>query len=157
MKRFTFGLEKILELRKYYEQEAQVELGRAIGVLTKIEDNIKQNAVMRGHAANERFARIGATKGVGAGGGDAFGGAISMFDWDNYILRLEQEAQRLAEEAVKAEAVVEEKRGVYIEASRELKVIEKLREKRQKEHREEVLAAESSERDDAWRAKSAEA
>jgi len=157
MKRFTFALEKILELRKYYEQEAKVELGRAIGILTKIEDNIKQNAVMRSQAANERFARIGATKGVGAGGGDAFGGAISMFDWDNYILRLEQEAKRLVEEAIQAEAVVEEKRSAYLEASRELKVMEKLKEKRQKEHREEVFAAEAEERDDAWRTKGAEA
>jgi flagellar FliJ protein len=148
MKRFAFALEKVLELRKYYEQEAKVELGRAISVLTEIENNIKTNALLRSRAASERFSVIGPTEN---------GGAISMFDWDNYILRLEQEAQRLAEEAIKAEAVVEEKRNIYLEASRELKVMEKLKEKRQKEYREEVFAAETSERDDTWRAKALDA
>ena len=148
MKRFAFALEKVLELRKYYEQEAKVELGRAISVLTEIENNIKTNAHLRSQAASERFSVIGATEN---------GGAISMFDWDNYILRLEQEAQRLAEEAIKAKAVVEEKRNIYLEASRELKVMEKLKEKRQKEYREEVFAAETSERDDTWRAKALDA
>ena len=150
MKRFAFALEKVLELRKYYEQEAKIELGRAISILTEIENNIKANAVLRSQAASERFLGIGA---IENGGSTGNGGAVSMFDWDNYILRLEQEAQRLAEEAAKAEAVVEEKRNVYLEASRELKVMEKLKEKRQKEYREEVFAAETNERDDTWRAR----
>jgi flagellar FliJ protein len=76
-----------------------------------------------------------------------------MLAWDNYILRLEQEAQRLMEEAAKAELVVEEKRNLYLEASRELKVMEKLKEKREKEYRKEVLVAETSELDDMWREK----
>ena len=75
-----------------------------------------------------------------------------MFAWDGYILRLEQEAERLMEEAAKAELVVEEKRGLYIEASRELKVMEKLKEKRKVEYRKEMLAAEGRELDDMWRA-----
>jgi len=165
MKRFAFALEKVLELRKYYEQEAKIELGRAVSILTEIENNIKMNAFLRSQAADKRFSGIHAIEDGGAtftgdateGGAVTGSGAISMFDWNNYILRLEQEAQRLAEKAAKAEALVEEKRNAYLEASRELKVMEKLREKREKEYREEVFAAETRERDDTWRAKGAEA
>jgi len=49
--------------------------------------------------------------------------------------------------------VVEEKRAQYLEASRELKVMEKLKEKREKEYRKEVFAAETRELDDMWRDK----
>ena len=74
-----------------------------------------------------------------------------MFAWDGYILRLEHEAERLMEEAAQAELVVEEKRKLYIEASRELKVMEKLKEKRSTEYRKEMLAAQARELDDMRR------
>jgi len=139
VKRFKFSLEKVLELRQHNEQEAKNELGRAISILTAIENNIKQNALSHSRAVRERFTGINSD------------GALSMLAWDNYILRLEQEAQRLMEEAAQAELVVEEKRSQYLEASRELKVMEKLREKREKEYRKEVFAAETRELDDMWR------
>jgi len=149
VKRFRFNLEKVLELRQHKEQEAKNALGQAISVLNAIENNIKQNALLHSRAVKERFTGINAD----ANNGAAIIGALSMFTWDNYILRLEQEAQRLMEEAARAELVVEEKRGEYLEASRELKVMEKLREKREQEYRKEMLAAETHERDDMWRDK----
>jgi len=144
VKRFSFNLEKVLELRQYREQEAKNELGRAISILNAIENNIKQNALVHNRAVQERFTGINAADNTGA---------LSMLAWDNYILRLEQEAQRLMEEAAQAELVVEEKRAQYLEASRELKVMEKLKEKREKEYRKEVLSAETRELDDMWRDK----
>jgi flagellar FliJ protein len=148
MKRFNFGLEKVLKLRQYHEQEAKNELGKAIGILTDIENAIKQNAQIYSQAIKERFA------GINTGNcNDLSDGAISMQTWDNYINRLEYEAQRLMEEAAKAEIVVEEKRNLYLEASRELKVMENLKEKREKEYRKEVFATETRELDDSWRPK----
>jgi len=144
VKRFSFNLEKVRELRQYREQEAKNELGRAISVLNTIENNIKQNALVHSRAVGERFSGINAA---------GHNGALSMLAWDNYILRLEQEAQRLMEDAARAELVVEEKRNQYLEASRELKVMEKLKEKREKEYRKEVFAAETRELDDMWRDK----
>jgi len=152
VKRFKFNLEKVLELRQYKEQEAKNELGRAISILNTIENNIKQNALLHGRAVKERFTGINAADNTGAGST----GTLSMLAWDNYILRLEQEAQRLMEEAAQAELVVEEKRALYLEASRELKVMEKLREKREQEYRKEFFAAETRERDDMWRDKRTE-
>jgi flagellar FliJ protein len=144
VKRFKFSLEKILKLRQHLEHEARVELGRAIGVLAGIENEIKRIAVIRGEAIQERFA------GISAGDDDDTGykGSLSMHAWDAYISRLEQETQRLMVEAAQAETVVDEKRNLYIEASREVKVMENLKERREKEHRKEMFAAETKELDD---------
>jgi flagellar FliJ protein len=137
MKRFTFSLEKVLGLRKYREQEAKIELGRAVGVLAEIESRIKETAARRGRAAGERFADPG--------------NAAAMLSWDRYILRLDQEAERLVREAAQAERTVEEKRALYLEASRELKVIEKLKEKRKQDYRKAVFAEETRELDETGR------
>jgi len=143
MKRFNFRLQKVLELRKHREQEAKTELGRAISILTKIENDIAINAAKHSTAVKERFSEINVTEGTIVSSGVA-----SMLSWDTYILRLEQEAERLAEDAARAEQVVEEKRNLYLEASRDLKVMDKLKEKREKEHRKEMFAAETKELDD---------
>jgi flagellar FliJ protein len=133
MKRFNFKLEKVLRLRKYREDEAKTELGRAIGALTEIENNIKNTAAARVAAARQRFAGVNGT---------------AMLSWDNYIRRLEQETEKLLQEAVKAELVVQEKRDVYIEASKELKIMEKLKEKSEEEYRKECNDAQARELDD---------
>jgi flagellar FliJ protein len=142
MKRFRFNLEKVLELRQYREQEAKNELGKAIGILTAIENDIQTNAMVRARAVQERFS------GIESGDDD---GTFSMMTWDSYINRLEQEAQRLMEEAARAELVVEEKRAAYLDASREVKVMEKLKEKREGEYRKEMFATETRELDDMYR------
>ena len=130
MKRFSFSLQKVLQLRKYREEECKIELGRAVGILSEIENRIMATASSRHLAALDRFTAT-----------------ADMLAWDNYIIRLDQEAQRLTEEAARAELVVEEKRELYLEASRELKAIEKLKEKREKEYRKEMFAAETAELD----------
>ena len=151
MKRFHFQLQKVLELRKYREEEAKVELGRAIGVLSAIESRIKEAAEKRCHAARERFG--GSDMRNSGGISDTVGtqNSFSMLAWDNYITRLDQEVDRLTGEAAQAELAVEEKRERYMEAERDVKVMEKLREKREKEYRKEMFAAETAELDDMRR------
>ncbi|MDR2133660.1 MAG: flagellar export protein FliJ, partial [Treponema sp.] len=70
MKRFSFGMEKVLSLRAFREDEARMELGRAVGALAEIESRIRQTAENRSHAARERFS-----------GGK---GAADILIWDNY-------------------------------------------------------------------------
>ena len=135
MRRFSFSLQKVLQLRKYREDQCKIELGQAIGILSEIENRIRERAFHRHQAASERFT----------------GTAVDMQAWDHYIARLDQEVQRLTEDAARAELVVEEKRENYLEASRELKVIEKLKEKREKEHRKDMFDAQTAELDDLWR------
>ncbi|MCL1994214.1 MAG: flagellar export protein FliJ [Spirochaetes bacterium] len=136
MKRFNFSLQKILQLRKYREEECKIQLGVAIGALSQIEDNIQLTASKRSFAASERFSAVGGS----AGGGD-------FLAWEVYINRLDLERVILEEDAAAAAAVVEEKRGIYLEAARDLKTMEKLKEKKEKEHRKEMLAAETLELD----------
>jgi flagellar FliJ protein len=82
MKRFSFGLDKVLELRKFREDETRIELGRAVAVLAEIEGKIKHNALAKAGAMQERFSNVK-------------GGSQAMLAWDNYIVRLEQETDRL--------------------------------------------------------------
>ena len=131
MRRFKFNLEKILQIRKYKEEECKNALGQAISVLNAIENEIKKTAVRRHNAASLRFSD-----------------PAEMFSWDVYILRLEQEAACLAQKAAQAEMAVEEKRELYLEASRDLKAIEKLKEKQKNEYRKETLNAQMNEVDD---------
>ncbi|MDR2070789.1 MAG: flagellar export protein FliJ, partial [Treponema sp.] len=128
MKRFWFDLEKILEIRAYREREAEIELGRAVGVLTAIEQEIQSAAVNHSRAAACRFA--------------SGNGSEEIRRYDLYIRRLDAQRDRLLKEAAEAELKVETAREAFLEASRERKVIDKLKEKRRQEYRKVRLAEE---------------
>lgn len=134
MKRFHFELEKVLSLRTGKEKEARLELGRAIGVLTETEAKIRCVAEERSAASAKRFARGH--------------GAAEIRSYDLYILRLERTKDALLEEAAKAGLAVEEARAAYLEASRERKVLDKLKERRKLEHRRAAFAEETKMLDD---------
>ena len=134
MKPFTFNLEKVLNLRKYYEDEAKIELGRAVGVLAELEKKILALAVERSRAAAAQF--------------DSENSAAEMQQYMFYILRLDSTKEALLIEAAQAELKVEEAREVFIEASRERQVLDKLKEKRQKEYRKTRLNEETKVLDD---------
>jgi flagellar FliJ protein len=134
MKRFRFNLDKLLELRQYYEREAELALARAMVELQSIQERLEKLAEERSEAAAERFrpgrsvAQIQAT--------------------DLYILRLDKTKEVLLEAAAKAELVVAEKRQAYMEASRDRKVLDKLREKRLKEYKYQLSLEEIKTVDD---------
>jgi flagellar FliJ protein len=127
-------LEKVLELRKYRERETEIELGRAIGMLQNIESRLAETAVELSRAASERFLPEHSLE--------------TIQNYHRFILRLEDTRDRLLKEAAGAEAKVEEARQVYLEASRDRKVLDKLKELRQKEYRREVFALETKVLDD---------
>ncbi|MDR1839361.1 MAG: flagellar export protein FliJ [Treponema sp.] len=137
MRKFKFNLEKVMQLREFKEEECKIALGQAISILNMIENEIKETALKRHNAAIRRFADV-----------------VETIAWENYILRLDQHAQMLTEKAAQAQMVVEEKRALYLEAQRDLKTIENLKEKRQKEYRKEMLNYEMAEIDDLTAARS---
>ena len=138
MKPFKFNLEKVLNLRKHSEDEAKIELGRAISVLSELENNIAALGRERARAAASQFSPENS--------------AAMIQQYMFYILRLDNTKERLLKEAAMAELKVEEAREAFLEAARERKVLDKLREKRQKEHRKEMLKQEAKAIDDAGRA-----
>ncbi|GHV77058.1 hypothetical protein AGMMS49942_18790 [Spirochaetia bacterium] len=134
MKRFKFGLRKVLELREHAEKEAEIELGKAVGALTLLERHIAQVAEERSGAAAKRFAPEN--------------GLADMQSYERYILRLDRTRDTLLMDAAKAELVVAEKRDIYMEAARDRKALDKVRERRQGEYRKFALAEENKELDD---------
>ena len=134
MKPFVFSLEKVLNLRRYREDEARVELGRAISILADIENRIQTYGQERLRAASEQFSQ-----------GNSM---VQIQQYAIYLVRLDNTLEQLHKEAALAELKVEEARGAFLEASRERKVLDKLKEKRQKEYRKEMFAEETKILDD---------
>jgi len=134
MKPFAFKLEKVLELRKYREEEAKIELGRAIGVLAGLESQLRALANERARAAAAQFSP-----------GNS---AAQIQQYMFYLLRLDAAKEQLLNDITIAEMKVEEARAEFIEATRERKVLDKLKEKRGKEYRKEMLAEETKMLDD---------
>jgi flagellar FliJ protein len=134
LKRFKFDLEKVLELRSYREREMKIDLGRAMGALTEIEHKSTALAKERLRAADERFSPRRS--------------AAEMHSYDLYILRLDKTRDRLLEAAAQAELKLAEARERYLEASRDRKVLDKVKERRYAEYRKAALAGEVKVLDD---------
>jgi flagellar FliJ protein len=134
LKRFQFELEEVLEFRVYREKEAEIELGRAMGILAEIENRIKALAAERVQAAADRFS--------------AKNSAAEILAFDLYIRRLDVTRDRLLEEAAKAELKVAAAREAFLAASQDRKVLDKLKEQRQKEYRKLMFAEETKVLDD---------
>jgi len=136
MKKFKYNLENVLQLKRFNEEESRMALGLAISILNDIENRIKDTAVRLHYAATEMIHDTS-----------------QMLIWNNYIIRLEMEKEKLLEQAAQAEIIVEEKRTLYMEAFKEMKMMEKNREKKLKEYKREVSLEEMDEVDDVFAAK----
>lgn len=121
MKRFAFRLQRVLDLRARAEDEAKQELAKAVGVLVGIEQRLKETAEEIVRAAKDRFK-----------GGRS---VAELRASELYLVRLEKTKQSLLEAAAKAELEVQRRREVFVEASRERKVIEKVQDKKKAEHK----------------------
>jgi len=121
MRRFNFKLEKILKLRENREHETELELGRAVGALSALELRIRQVVEEQAAAIQNRFS--------------VRNDFTQMYSYELYVLRLEQTKDKLFEAAARAELEVERTREIYLEASRDRKVISKLKERQSREYR----------------------
>jgi flagellar FliJ protein len=134
MKRFEFKLEKILQLRKYEEQEAKIELGRALGALTAIEARLRSLAEERAQAATNQFSPSNS--------------AAMIQQYMLYLLRLDQTKEDLLKDAAMAEQKAEEAREVFKAAFQNRRMLDKLKEKKEKEYKEDREAEENKAIDD---------
>jgi flagellar FliJ protein len=131
MKKFNFSLQKVLNLRKFREEECKIALGQAIGTLTSIENEILKLAQIRHKAAVDSFNDISRIQ-----------------EWEYYQVRLEIQTQKLTEDAAKAQLIVEQKRNEYLESSKELKAMEKLKDKKRDEYKKRAFKEETASLDD---------
>jgi flagellar export protein FliJ len=123
MKKFSFSLEKILKLRSHAENNAKIELGRAVSALSRIENRLLDIAASQKTAAGNRFS----------GGNDL----PRLVAHENYMQRLEAEEERLLKDAAAASLEVEQARGLWVEARSGLKVMENLKERKLAAYRKE--------------------
>jgi flagellar FliJ protein len=128
VKKFSFDLENILELRAYREHEAEIVLGRAVGELTRIEQNIAAIAREKIRVSTERFT---------------LGYAVSeLLAFERYVQRLDNTKEILFEKAAEAELKVEAARIEYLAMSKEREVLDKVKEGEAKEYRKHIFAEE---------------
>jgi len=135
MRRFVFSLQKVLEYRQRLEEqairafaEAQAQLMHEQAVLHKLLIE-REECLRRSHRRQHLSVELLAVE-------QTYLSALEE--------RIEQQRQRVAE----AEKVLEEKRQALIEAQRERKTMERLREKQYEEWRQEWLRTEQKALDD---------
>ncbi len=136
MRRFQFRLERFLELRRWKEREWELKLARALGECLVIENRIREIGEEIGSSRLAQFSE---------------GGRIDV----EGMARRELYVQRLALERERAQVTLEEKRremekvrARYLEASRERKVLDKLKERQSGEYYDRMLDEEYKAVDD---------
>lgn len=133
MKKFEFPLDKVLSVRKYKNDEAEIELGKAVSRLEVLEGELNNIAVL--------YSEIPLK----------YSGLSDINDLsqlENYTLFLNTKKEDLLKQITAAKLVVEEKRKLYIEAHKELKVLENLKEKAINEYKKNVTREQDNVLDD---------
>ncbi|MDP6699394.1 MAG: flagellar export protein FliJ [Candidatus Latescibacteria bacterium] len=131
MRRFDFRFQRLLELKERSEDQRKAELGEVMAVYNR--ERAKLGELQQSFGAYRRAAlalpdqRVDpALLGINA----------------SYLLRLQREIGEQREHLDRVESVVEDKRGKLLEATRERRVYEILKERAEEEHRREVVRQE---------------
>lgn len=124
MKRFSFSLEKILELRDWKERQAEMLLAEKAAICSRLDLSLKDNAKASLEASRKRFRP----------------GSISADHRaeELYALRLLKEKEKLLKAIALAEIEREQVRSIYIKASMEKKIVQKLKEKKEAEYKKNL-------------------
>lgn len=133
MKKFTFSLQKILNLREFEEKEAQIELARSISAADIIQSELNDIAMQK---HKQSYSRSLTTD------------IITLQSIEYFIQRLDLRTEELLEDLTRAQLVIEEKRAIMAEKMKNRKVLTKLKDKKKEEHRYSVLLNEEKIMDD---------
>ena len=133
MKRFSFSMQKILDIREFTERQAQIELGQAVAEVNRINEELEAVAQekLRMIQMNLKSASLN-----------------EFLVHENYMKRLELTKERLLEELAAAQLVVDEKREIFAEAMKQRKILSNLKEKQFAQYKKEALVAEDNAVDD---------
>ncbi len=138
MKKFSFSLQKVLNLREFEESAAKEELGRVISIVNKLNAELQQ-------IAQDRVLTRSSS-------GTVFN-ANEFLAIENYVNRLDIRKDEILAEIAQTEILIAEKRQIFAEAMKNRKVITKIKEKHQKEWKQNILKQEESIIDDVTNAK----
>jgi flagellar protein FliJ len=118
MKRFHFRLEKLLAIKKYNEKEWELKLARAAGECIRIENTMERNIYEKARTLKNRQTR----------------GTLplhALMYSELYTRRLTWSNERLREELTRKEAERNTIQKGYLEASKQRKVLDKLKERQE--------------------------
>lgn len=119
MKKFKFELEPLLRLRKYEQEQAQIELGKAVGVEAKIQANLD--------ALAEQCAAV---KKMGEGERDF----SKIAEAQKFYSFVKSQQEQLFAQMAQAKIITEEKRAAFNAAMQKTESLKKLRERKLEEH-----------------------
>lgn len=120
MRRFRFNLEKLLEVRAFYERKAELVLAEKAGKCALLQSRLDQIAESRKRTVKEMFQ---------SGRGLPDFRAAELF-----LVRLDRDRDRALRELAAAELEREQARADYVEKRRDREAIDKLKERRQAEY-----------------------
>lgn len=122
MKKFKFSLEKVLSLREFEQNQAQIELGKAQSVVNDINEQLKfiASEIVKSNESRANSADLN-----------------FLLSVENYVNGLNYKKELLLEELAKAQLVLEEKRAIVVEAIKKRKSLEKLKEKQFEEYKKQ--------------------
>lgn len=145
MKRFKFRLTKVLDYRARICDEKRQELVRAnferdqaIEHLEKLRSELRE---LKYFDSGTESAIESAATSPHRMPGVASGPVLSVHQFvmvGNYAVRLEKEIEKQLEVVAEASEVAEKAREVYVEASKDVKALETLKEKRLQDYNEAV-------------------
>lgn len=133
MKKFAFELQDVLDFRKFEEEQAQAELGKAIAAENEINQNLNQIAMQY---ANLKRTMKGAVN---------FEDIISRSKYSNL---LDFQKEELLKQLSEAKLVTEEKRKILQGIMQKTTALEKLKEKQLSDYNAAVDFEESEFMDD---------
>lgn len=133
MKRFAFSMQQILDIREFSERQAQIELGRAVSEVNRINGELEAVAQEKHRMVNLNMKDV----------------SINEFlVHENYLKRLDLTKERLLGELAAAQLVADEKREIFAEAMRQRKILSSLREKQHLQYKKDALTVEENAVDD---------
>lgn len=133
MKRFTFRLQRILDIREQIRDEARQELGRRNALLAQ-----EQSVLAR--LEGELLRLNGASDGIVTAGNLLLTGA--------YALRVQKMIEQQSVKVEEARKAVVQAQERYIQANKDARALEMLRDKKRAEYDQEVLKEEINQLDE---------
>ena len=145
MRRFQFRLERFLELRRWKEREWEMALARVQGECLRLERRIEEIAIEIGASRFTEYVAGSSDEGLGV---PRRIDVLTMARRELYVQRLARERERARELLAERRKELEKVRVKYLEAARERKVLDKLRERREAEYYEHQVDEEFKTIDD---------
>lgn len=123
MAKFVFELQEVLDFRNFEQEQAQIELGKALAVENQINQNLaqiaQQYAMLKHDMKGERDFNM-------------------VIIQNNHIKLLEYQKEELLKQLAEAKLVTEEKRKILQECMKKTTSLEKLKEQQLQDFKQQM-------------------